>query len=348
MINRKTVFIVGAGASQEFGLPTGDELKKRISKLVNIGFDLVGGDHSGDEEIVCALRERAPKKTRDGRGGINSYLHAAQDMIKALPIAISIDNYLEAHANDREATLIGKLGIVQSILQAEKNSKLMVKPDLPENTINYELLEDAWLKELFLKLNEGVSTEKLEHIFSSVSFISFNYDRCIKQFLWYALSTYYKLKEKDDLVRYLSKLNVFHPYGSVGELDWETEGRTTAFGSAKSYNLLNLSDRIKTYSEQVEDEALLAAMKNSIQKSSTIVFLGFAFHSQNMDLLKCGLSHKDWNVYFTTYGMSEPDIVAATLKIRRTFSVGTDQPALNIVPVNMTCGKFMQGYKSAL
>ena len=42
MLPFKTVFILGAGASKEVGLPTGSELKKLIAKNLDIEFDTLG------------------------------------------------------------------------------------------------------------------------------------------------------------------------------------------------------------------------------------------------------------------------------------------------------------------
>ena len=43
----KTVFIIGAGASTEVGLPVGDELKHKIAELLDIEIDFpqTKGDH---------------------------------------------------------------------------------------------------------------------------------------------------------------------------------------------------------------------------------------------------------------------------------------------------------------
>lgn len=60
MFKSKTVFIVGAGASCEAGLPSGDTLKERIAELLDIRFNDWGSDQiSGDRRIVKALREAA-------------------------------------------------------------------------------------------------------------------------------------------------------------------------------------------------------------------------------------------------------------------------------------------------
>ena len=117
MISKKTVFVIGAGASKEFGLPTGEELKQKITSLINIKFKHHDTRPTGDEEILEALRSQALTGS-NGRGDVNPFLHAAWSMVSALPLSISIDNYLEAHAEDSKANIVGKLGIVRSILKS--------------------------------------------------------------------------------------------------------------------------------------------------------------------------------------------------------------------------------------
>ena len=55
-MERKTVFVIGAGASSEVNLPTGYELKEKISKLLDIRFDWYK-QISGDRTITDSLRE---------------------------------------------------------------------------------------------------------------------------------------------------------------------------------------------------------------------------------------------------------------------------------------------------
>ena len=89
-MDNKVVFIFGAGASKEAGLPTGVELKKQISSMLDIRFDH-RDQKSGDYVITQALRDLV--KTEDGRrGDINPYLHQAWHIRDALPLAISISN----------------------------------------------------------------------------------------------------------------------------------------------------------------------------------------------------------------------------------------------------------------
>jgi hypothetical protein len=55
MFKSKTLFVVGAGASCEVGLPTGEKLKGLIAQKVNIAFSDGVKQRSGDHEITEAL-----------------------------------------------------------------------------------------------------------------------------------------------------------------------------------------------------------------------------------------------------------------------------------------------------
>jgi hypothetical protein len=57
MLRHNTVFVVGAGASKEFGLPVGSELAAEISKKLDINFDRFGREVlSGDGELFEDMR----------------------------------------------------------------------------------------------------------------------------------------------------------------------------------------------------------------------------------------------------------------------------------------------------
>jgi hypothetical protein len=122
MFKSKTVFIVGAGASQEAGLPTGAQLKKAIANKLNItykvGVDPTSPD-TGDGAIAWALVEHVRKT---GTGDINPYLYEAWKIRDAMPQAISIDYFIDAHGTNPGVVLFGKLGIAQAIIEAERKS----------------------------------------------------------------------------------------------------------------------------------------------------------------------------------------------------------------------------------
>lgn len=59
MLSRPTVFVIGAGASFELGLPLGDTLKNRIADLLNITFPDGYQQKTGDYQITEILRRTA-------------------------------------------------------------------------------------------------------------------------------------------------------------------------------------------------------------------------------------------------------------------------------------------------
>ena len=114
-----TVFVVGAGASKEAKLRTGLEFKGQIAQLLNMRYDRDGDILAyGDHIIASALKEHV--RQPDGRrGDINPYLHVAWRIRDALPQAISIDHFIDAHRDNDKIALCGKLAVVRSILDFE-------------------------------------------------------------------------------------------------------------------------------------------------------------------------------------------------------------------------------------
>jgi hypothetical protein len=50
-------------------------------------------------------------------------------------------------------------------------------------------------------------------------------------------------------------------------------------------DLLEIAHQINTFTEQQEDNEKLAIIRRTVQEAEVIVFLGFAFHERNMELL---------------------------------------------------------------
>ena len=98
---------------------------------------------------------------------------------------------------------------------------------------------------------------------------------------------------------------IIHPYGWVGPLD-----RVPFGGNDHSrMDYRDLSKQIKTYTERVEEESTVFSMREAIRDAECIVFLGFAYHKQNMKLLfeHQPLPKKTKPVFGTALGMSDAD-----------------------------------------
>ena len=131
-MTEKNVFVVGAGASAEAGLPTGETLKNKISKLLRVSNDF-GKQNRSDITILAALEGHAKKH------GLlfGNLINKANHISRALPLTISIDNFIDQHRDDKEIEICGKIAIVKSILEAERISKMYFEQTKSNKHLNF-------------------------------------------------------------------------------------------------------------------------------------------------------------------------------------------------------------------
>jgi hypothetical protein len=154
-----------------------------------------------------------------------------------------------------------------------------------------------------------VASENLDKSFDNLCIINFNYDRCVEQFLFYALQHLYQIDEKR-AGHLMERLTIFHPYGQVGFMQWETAARRRVdFGVTDYGELVGLSGEIRTFNEQLEDKEEFVAIREHVGNANRVVFLGFHFHHQNMELLKASGPGRGGivNSYVTALDRSEAD-----------------------------------------
>ena len=58
-------------------------------------------------------------------------------------------------------------------------------------------------------------------IFKHLTIVNFNYDRCVEHFLFHAMQAW-SLKDEREIAELMKGLNIYHPYGSVGDLPWQS------------------------------------------------------------------------------------------------------------------------------
>ena len=246
-MSNNTVYVVGAGASKEARLPSGYELKSKIAELLDIRFDDWGRQlEHGDHKIVNAIRLFV-QPPNGGSGDINPYLHEAWHIRDALPLAISIDNFIDAHRENEKIALCAKLAIARSILQAEKDSILYFEKQRTDSNIDFNRLEKTWYLPFFQLVTENLGKNDLKDRFQALTLIVFNYDRCIEHFLYHALQNYYRVSESE-AAELVNHIKIYHPYGSVGELPWNNNGSPMNFGDeSNATKLLQIVKKIKTF-----------------------------------------------------------------------------------------------------
>jgi len=92
MFKRRTLFIVGARASQEVDFPVGTKLAKSIGqKLIRRVDNATGRAGYGDSELYRQLRGTFPNE-------INEYFVTARRIAEGIQLANSIDDFLNIHS----------------------------------------------------------------------------------------------------------------------------------------------------------------------------------------------------------------------------------------------------------
>jgi len=189
---------------------------------------------------------------------------------------------MDLHRDDERIQLLGKLAIVKSILEAEQKSKLNIDPDTGHYDVNN--LKETWFFDFAKNLTDGVRKKEIHRLFERVSLVIFNYDRCFEHFMFHALQKIYGIDEStaSDV---MSKLNIIHPYGTIGELPWQDKSGIPFGFKANRANMEFMAPRIRTYTEQIEKSQVLEAMRSAVFESDTMVgiFLSSRKHEAAYD-----------------------------------------------------------------
>jgi len=342
-----TIFVVGAGASKEAKLRTGLELKGHIAQLLDIRYGHFGDKQEhGDYLIASALFEHV--RQPDGRrGDINPYLHEAWHIRDALPQAISIDHLLDAHRDNDKIALCGKLAIVRSILMDERSSLLYYEPSRGSN-FNFRVLENTWYIPFFQLLTENCRKNDIKERFKSITLIIFNYDRCVEHFIYNALQNYYKLSVEES-IKLVTNINIYHPYGVVSTLPWVDQSGAIEFGAEpRSTQLLELSKKIKTFTEGTDPgSSEILEIREHMRIANRVVFLGFAFHKLNMQLIAPeqldGTSNSDIRCFATTLGISSSNKEVIEGQIKELY-----HGEIIVNMANLVCYDFFKEYWRSL
>lgn len=338
MFTKRTVFVIGAGASAEFGLPIGSKLQERISDSLNIRWNDSGKFSGGDFQLYQLIQ------------GIPGYSHDEHFKLlhliaQAMPLTNSIDTFLENFASNEILVRIGKLAIARTILEAERTSSLF--KDVRSQRVSNLLPHDNWCNRVFRLLQQNRRAEEAHRFFENCTFVVFNYDRVAEQFFYEALSTAYGMHEQH-AAEAVSTAEFLHPYGSVGRLPWQQKtGPKCAFGEVPS-SIHDIAGEVQTYSESTIEGDEIDLIRNRMQEAQVICFLGFSYLPQNLRLLvpeKRIVQGRNLKVFGTAYGLSEFNANSAASDVNSRLNSRYANPQLG--KDKQTCADFIDAHTSA-
>ncbi|WP_426030886.1 hypothetical protein [Caulobacter sp. DWP3-1-3b2] len=339
MAIRKTTIVLGAGSSVGFKLPAGPALGATIAAMVTFiyeeGYKRSKGDAGIHDYFVAQGNSEAQKLWA-----------AAARVAEGLPYSLSIDDFLYKHGHDPQMIKTGKLAIARAILNAERSS-ILKHIEARERLVQDAALGSAggsWLNQLLILLQSNLQKTRIADVFNGLTIINFNYDRCVEYYVFHAMQRAFRI-DSDQASSLMKNLHIIHPYGKVGALPWE--GTAIPFGqSIGGMELGRISEQILTFTEQSHDEEDLREIQKAIQQCEMLLFLGFAFHPQNMQLLDGPGPHQSKRIFGTAF--RESGFTRDVFVSRVTSLVGLERIDGVANLFDMDCDTFMSNFGLAI
>lgn len=276
MITKRTVLILGAGASVPYKFPSGLQLIQVIcSKL------------SSEDSSEFRLLSQCTPKIRDIIRFKDALSRSGQP---------SVDAFLEHRTEFIE---IGKTAIALALLPFERTAALFEGKR-----------QENWYQYLFGRVSTWF--DKLGE--NKLSIITFNYDRSLEHYFFTALKNSHAMSE-NACAEKLSSIPIIHVHGKLGPLPWEVTVNPEAvasysppdnavpydsfsdprFTSHKKYeryktNWLTLArNNIKIIHESIENDEEFDKAHELLKAAEKVYFLGFGYHEINLKRLNVEL-----------------------------------------------------------
>lgn len=251
MISKRTVFVLGAGASMPYGLPSGDALLKAIC--------VDAADHISP---MTQSLEAAGLATRQDLKNLAFALARSKQS--------SIDAFL---ARREDLWGVGKVAIAHTLCQRER-----------PNAIYGECDGDDWYQLLWGAMTTGV--DRLEQLAENqVRFVTFNYDRSLEFMLHEAIKHTFNVDHRAADVARL-QIPVLHVYGQLGTLALSDGGDARAYSPSVSGDAIKIAaSGLRIIPEARKDDSGFGEARAWFQWAQRICFLGFGFDPLNVERL---------------------------------------------------------------
>lgn len=275
MITKPTVFITGAGASTDFGFPTGSRLVELMIKNLahNTGHiqNLKSNKFDWDRSEILGFIQTVPKSNTP-----------------------SIDDWIKFNPEYRD---LARFSIAFTLLRLEQSN------------IIYET-SNSYLRQIWYKMIYEVDRPS-DFFKNKISFITFNYDRSIEEFFLISLKNYFGNSiTENELLQMYNSIPIHHVYGGI-PYDLNTSNVHTYYSMYGNGVRLEENDIYKVFkiSENISvihDETLFIddTIKKIISEARSIIFLGFGYNMESVGKLKLSETNADCDIISSKIGLS--------------------------------------------
>jgi hypothetical protein len=284
MILTPTVFVLGAGASHDYGLPLGDKLIK----------DVYGHSSGGEtgKALLSAILQRGAEHLPEPQSQHPSVW--IDQFRQELQIAgrYSIDAFIESRADDYD--LIGRCAIAQQLLKYDYDGAPHQAPD-----------DKDWYRYL---LSNILGSTPDQFVANQLRIITFNFDRSFERALFSALESNYKDAERR--LGLYEHIPILHIHGRLGGANWKPSRDRDPFLSrialhtVSPHDIRRSADHIHIVHHKLDEDVLRRAAEWLLW-SKRICFLGFSFHPLNLIKLQIPSSLRNKTIWATRYGIPD-------------------------------------------
>ena len=286
MISTPKTFVVGAGASNDYGLPTSAELRQEAHQLnpYHTAYRLIFNSGFCTKQ---QLNNVLDDLRRQGTSSIDEFLFARQDDAVAMKVGRALI-----------AVLLGsKFSDVKS-----PNSLGTGPPD--------------WLGYIINKMQSGAKDcEAFVEGNAEVRFVTFNFDSIIEDRFDKAIRNLYRGAPEKRLQKAVSRIHsqIIHVHGRLPRPP--VSQSQVALGDPADTDalidwLLSAPSEIRVVMDDIERN-ILAAAQEAVLRSVNLCFLGFAYADENLKRLDLpearhrGVAGESINrfIYGTAFGM---------------------------------------------
>lgn len=248
MIQKRTLFILGAGASYPYGMPLGSRLRQEICELTT--------ENGVSEALISSGVDR-------------QQLNAFAEEFKRSRQQ-SIDTFLSKRA---ELAPLGKKCIAAILCSKEQEQALF--------SITHS---DDWYGALWNAMqNDCHAASGITQ--NAVRFATFNYDRSLEAFLHHSIKHSYGVNdEQAELV--WSRLPIVHFYGCLGPYSNIPKAGSRMY--SHSFNAAQLciaAESLRVIPDVERSDEGFMVVRQWMEWAETICILGFGFDPLNMERL---------------------------------------------------------------